>query len=161
MLTHKKQLVFLLDYMNEFIDAWPKKINTFDTWLPSAVKKKKTQRTTQYRIVTKRSKLCRYCQRLFNEKAAPTDPLKKTKDHVVPLSKGGHDKKENRVYCCYECNRWKNNHSLEVWLKLVKRSRSLLTKARSYTAKELNLIIQNIQSVLREIEKIKQQCERI
>ena len=37
-----------------------------------------------------------------------------TKDHVIPISKGGHNTKENIVPACQSCNNKKYNKILEV-----------------------------------------------
>lgn len=40
-----------------------------------------------------------------------------TLDHVVPKSKGGKDKWDNLVTCCYRCNQEKADLSFEEWGK--------------------------------------------
>ena len=42
---------------------------------------------------------------------------KLTKDHVVPISKGGKDNMGNIVPACFDCNRKKNAESLLDWPK--------------------------------------------
>lgn len=56
---------------------------------------------------------CYYCERPFNETRF------KTKDHLIPKSKGGNDTSENLVNCCAHCNHWKDNMLLEEWLDWV------------------------------------------
>ena len=46
---------------------------------------------------------CAYCGCEFDEDTLPT------KDHVIPISKGGHNTKENVVPACQSCNSRKNN----------------------------------------------------
>jgi 5-methylcytosine-specific restriction endonuclease McrA len=41
--------------------------------------------------------------------------IKLTKDHVIPLSKGGTHTKENILPCCPDCNHEKNDRTLEEW----------------------------------------------
>ena len=50
--------------------------------------------------------LCAYCGHVY-----PKHKL--TRDHVVPVSKGGPDEWTNVVTACGTCNRWKDNMSLE------------------------------------------------
>lgn len=49
---------------------------------------------------------CYWC----HEKFKRSGPKKMTRDHVIPLSKGGHHTKENVVAACQECNNHKYNH---------------------------------------------------
>jgi hypothetical protein len=50
--------------------------------------------------------LCAYCGNVFTKKEL-------TRDHIIPVSKGGKDVWENVVTCCYGCNQWKGDKSLE------------------------------------------------
>lgn len=43
------------------------------------------------------AKVCYYCGTPLTEK-------NRTIDHVIPVSRGGSNRKENRVWCCRECN---------------------------------------------------------
>ena len=36
-------------------------------------------------------------------------------DHVVPVSRGGTNDRENLVYCCTSCNLSKHDKTLEEW----------------------------------------------
>ena len=47
---------------------------------------------------------CFYCKKALNRREA-------TLDHVIPVSKGGMDTKENTVMCCKTCNILKSNQS--------------------------------------------------
>ena len=49
---------------------------------------------------------CAYCDIEFEVENMPT------KDHVIPLSKGGHNTKENVVPSCRSCNSKKHNNIL-------------------------------------------------
>ena len=51
---------------------------------------------------------CAYCGCDFNEDNMPT------KDHVIPISKGGDNIKENIVPACRGCNSKKNNKILNI-----------------------------------------------
>lgn len=52
------------------------------------------------------SYLCMYCARAFAPSAL-------TRDHIIPLSRGGGDRWENVVAACRRCNQHKANHLLE------------------------------------------------
>lgn len=57
--------------------------------------------------------LCLYCGRAF-----PKNEL--TRDHIVPVSRGGKDRWENVVTACRRCNQHKGNRLLEeVGLELI------------------------------------------
>ncbi len=58
---------------------------------------------------------CHYCGIKVDENNA-------TLDHVIPISKGGNNSKENLVACCFECNSIKSGKTLEeVAVKLLER----------------------------------------
>ncbi len=59
------------------------------------------------------SHTCMYCANRF-----PASQL--TRDHIVPISRGGRDRWENVVAACRRCNQHKANHLLEeITLELV------------------------------------------
>lgn len=63
---------------------------------------------------------CAYCEReIFNGLSAPSKRVLKTKDHIIPISKGGKNYFENKVDCCYQCNSIKSNLSLTEFIKVV------------------------------------------
>lgn len=60
---------------------------------------------------------CTYCDR---ETAKPcavrrNDPLTRTRDHVIPLSKGGTNTASNRVISCLRCNSLKGDMMPDEW----------------------------------------------
>lgn len=134
--------------MDAFIDAWPNKIKPFDSWVDS-VYDKTVSRGRHQMEVTNRSR-CRYCRRQFDDNAP------KTKDHIVPVSKFGLDKKENRVPCCFDCNQWKDNKTLEDWLKELQKIIKKEKKIRPpYNKNLIGLMIGSVKKVMDEIEKNK------
>lgn len=144
-LTPERTLNFLSRYMNEWIDAYPKKIKPFDNWIDQYVEKKK--KVAEKEMLNKRKLFCRYCRRPFDEE------IIKTKDHVVPLSRGGLNTKENRVPCCWDCNQWKKDFQLDKWLKDVKR---VLKKGKvklPYTEPVLAYMIHAINRQLNEAKR--------
>ena len=52
--------------------------------------------------------ICLYCGDRFNHSDL-------TRDHVMPMSKGGADSWENVVTACFRCNNLKGNKTLEEW----------------------------------------------
>lgn len=51
---------------------------------------------------------CRYCGVLVIE-SGPNIPHKATVDHILPVSKGGKNNRENLVTACCKCNSHKGN----------------------------------------------------
>ena len=58
---------------------------------------------------------CSYCRRSFSEEVAH---LKRTKDHFMPISRGGNNA-ENILQACQECNCWKADKMPDFWLSGV------------------------------------------
>jgi hypothetical protein len=49
---------------------------------------------------------CWYCGRWMPETPAhPAEPVRRTREHLLPLSRGGDNSPENIVYACLRCNR--------------------------------------------------------
>lgn len=137
-LTPERTLRYLSKYMDEWIDAYPKKIKPFDNWIDQYFETRK--KVAEKEIVKRHKKHCRYCRTEFDEIAL------RTKDHVVPLSRGGLNTKENKVYACTHCNSWKADYSLENWLKDVKRVLKKNKIREPYNASKLGYMISAIQN---------------
>jgi len=137
-LSHERTLRYLSKYMGEWIDAYPKKIKPFDNWIDQYFETKK--KNAEKEIVSKFKKYCRYCKTPFDEITI------RTKDHVVPLSRGGLNSKENKVFACKDCNGWKADYSLESWLKDVKRVLKKNKIREPYTVAKLGFMIAAIQT---------------
>ena len=56
---------------------------------------------------------CYYCRDSLNDK-------NRTRDHIIPKSKGGLLSNGNKVFACRTCNKWKGDYTLEEWLEKVK-----------------------------------------
>ena len=54
---------------------------------------------------------CFYCGEQMNY--IPGDPLHQTVDHVIPLSRGGSNFWQNKVWACSDCNYIKGDMTLE------------------------------------------------
>lgn len=143
-ISPERKLRFLSEYIIAMVDGWPKKQKPFDIWLES---------TLDQRISTGEKKereyfihICRYCKQPFES----TDiDLRKTKDHIIPLSKGGLDVKENRVPCCHNCNQWKDDKTPDEWLKEVRTWAKRQVDNPKYTVAQIGLMVSNILSVVK------------
>jgi len=51
--------------------------------------------------------ICRYCGKPFTDGHI---------DHIIPVSRGGTNDRENLVYCCAPCNLRKHDKNLDDWL---------------------------------------------
>lgn len=148
-LSYNRKLRFLQQYMDEWIDAYPKKIKPFESWLESLLDKR-AHKGNKAHIETIK-KVCRYCRRNFLENF-----IDKTKDHIIPVSKGGLNIKENKVPCCYDCNQWKKDKMPEDWLKelqaIIKKEKRIKLP---YDKNMVGLMIGNLKSVINLIQKSK------
>jgi 5-methylcytosine-specific restriction endonuclease McrA len=57
---------------------------------------------------------CFYCERTLNDRRTQrrhdrNKNLDFTTDHKTPLARGGSDRRENRVPCCFRCNNLKGD----------------------------------------------------
>lgn len=69
------------------------------------------------RDVGKYNMNCVYCGRetFPGSRLRINHPQTRTRDHVIPLSRGGLDTKENRVIACLRCNNIKGNMMPDEW----------------------------------------------
>lgn len=85
---------------------------------------------------------CCYCERIFDDK------LIRTKEHIVPKSKGGKNNLNNLIFACYECNNLRNNMNFiefKNYIKLIlENNKSIKLKSYSYNRIDLNKIYNNI-----------------
>jgi 5-methylcytosine-specific restriction endonuclease McrA len=144
-LTPERTLTYLGKYMNEWIEAYPNKIKPFDNWIDQYFETKK--KLADKSLMNSHKRFCKYCRNEFDETTI------KTKDHVVPLSRGGLNTKENRVFACYDCNQWKADYSLEQWLKDVRRVLKKNKIKEPYTVAKLGYMISAIQTQMNIIKK--------
>jgi 5-methylcytosine-specific restriction endonuclease McrA len=67
-------------------------------------------------LIKKHDFKCYYCK----ERMAKEDsPLKWTRDHIIPLSRGGSDDINNIVPSCKSCNSSKGDKTLEEWERVT------------------------------------------
>lgn len=57
--------------------------------------------------------VCHYCKRKITINEA-------TKDHKIPLSKGGTNSKDNLLLSCWKCNNKKGNMNYEDFINLIR-----------------------------------------
>jgi 5-methylcytosine-specific restriction endonuclease McrA len=66
------------------------------------------------------TKRCFYCEREFGQIPINSNtPLRKTFDHILPVSKGGRFHPFNIIPACNKCNSFKSNLTLEEFEKLI------------------------------------------
>lgn len=88
---------------------------------------------------------CFYCNEGLTDK-------NRTRDHVIPRSKGTHLSRNNKVFACYICNTHKSNYTLQRWkqnLELIpedtKKDRDLyLIKRRDTILKKIDFLLTRI-----------------
>jgi hypothetical protein len=61
-------------------------------------------------------KPCPYCGRTMGGKRGAALRLYPTIDHIVPKSRGGGGRSDNKVFVCVQCNQDKGDKSIETWL---------------------------------------------
>lgn len=108
-----------------------------------------------------RFKRCYYCEteftkvRLLPGEIFGDDFVDRTKDHVIPLSRGGINHPKNLVPACVPCNRAKSNLFLEEFLELLK-----LGKPTHLGKKKIAKIIPNIEKLILTIEPYRHELFR-
>lgn len=65
---------------------------------------------------------CCYCEEDIRYNSyTPHHPNSITVEHLVPRSKGGSNRKENKQPCCKRCNQWRKNKDYNQWIGELKR----------------------------------------
>lgn len=82
---------------------------------------------------------CYYCGRIMTVVGG----TRKTRDHVVPVSRGGVNHKINKVDCCIDCNSLKGSKTLAQLIRVVEKKISKGKKVVNYSEIETNRIIKN------------------
>lgn len=62
---------------------------------------------------------CTYCKREMHNRRLSFDGLLKTRDHYIPLSRGGKNDKANIRMACYRCNSIKGNMMPDLWERFM------------------------------------------
>lgn len=95
------------------------------------------------------NKRCYYCERQFGTiPINGVEPLKKTKDHIHPVSKGGTYHYLNIVNACHKCNSLKGNKTIEEFEQMIDEWIRQGYQTRSGYTRELLLIM------LRKVQKL-------
>lgn len=67
---------------------------------------------------------CAYCKREMKPRSAlqfgRLSGLERTRDHYIPLSRGGKNSKENIKAACYQCNNLKGNMMPDEWERFMR-----------------------------------------
>ncbi len=72
---------------------------------------------------------CIYCNDKFRKrKKSKKHNLYLTRDHIVPISKGGNNDIFNKLHCCSTCNGRKSNMLLEEWEQKLSEKTDLRSK---------------------------------
>ena len=98
---------------------------------------------------------CYYCNEYLND-------LNRTKDHVIPKSKGGKLTKDNKVYACRRCNRSKGDLTIEEWIEKLK-NLPCIPKTKKMFAKKfliLPVLYGIIQTLINEEKWQKEQSQQ-
>lgn len=75
-----------------------------------ALDKKFVPHLTNRALFRRDGHICLYCGEQFKQ-------IDLTRDHIIPMSRGGSDNWENVVTACYRCNNLKGNRTPEEWGK--------------------------------------------
>lgn len=145
-ITPERKLRYLSEYMSHYIDLMPNKAKRFDDWLNSRLDKSANNGIKSHRKQLR--SICRYCGVPFDDYV-----VEKTKDHIIPISKGGLDRNENRTPCCFDCNQWKTDKMPKEWLNelvsLIKNDRKILPP---YNRKTVEKMVGSLRVVIKYLE---------
>lgn len=85
---------------------------------------------------------CNYCERKF------TESNYRTKEHIVPLSKGGNNHFENLIWICNECNNYRGNKDLPYFFNqinnVLNNNRTIKIKIYTYNRQDLQNMVKNL-----------------
>lgn len=122
------------EFYGKVIVDGPKIVGKIDL---TTIKDNKKPKKRKKKFVT-HEKYCCYCERPFSAK------LKPTREHLVPVSKGGSDKQRNIKPACLECNQLRANHSYRVFLLIIRAVKTCIKNKYTYTVEDLERVIKNI-----------------
>jgi hypothetical protein len=151
-MTPETKLLLLKQYMHLRIDQYPKKMVPFDVWLDRQYRQR--LREIEANRKQKEREHCCYCGVAFG--VGTLRGIRKTVDHVVPLSRGGLDIAANRRAACFKCNQWKADKLLSNWLHEIDRAIKKRYKVHPYMPGALERMSKNIKLLDRAISQVKQ-----
>ena len=85
--------------------------------------------------------VCTYC-------GDPIDDYSRTVDHLIPESRGGILAKKNKVPCCKDCNKLKDNMTPEEFVQHLERFVRMLQSAHRKQVDRLKKIRLNTQKII-------------
>lgn len=80
----------------------------------------------------KHGKVCAYCKNPVTTERGNNHPMSPSRDHVIPLSRGGRDSLDNIVMACRWCNNRKGSLDGEEFVAWLEGQASRLDMGRSY-----------------------------
>lgn len=90
---------------------------------------------------------CYYCERKFGYpgkgEGLSATPIKKSKDHIIPVSRGGISAPANYVYACVECNMLKSGRTPDEFAIFLGAAIDKPSGIRGFTKKRLLLMLTN------------------
>lgn len=113
-------------------------------------------KTTTFSIYLNIPGKCYYCERVFTLHSNSNYPLNQNRDHIYPVSRGGHKADRNMVYSCVQCNRFKSNYTPEEFYKILSDLRKSQHGFRHYSNESLLIAIRNTKvlvSLVKEFPK--------
>lgn len=94
---------------------------------------------------------CMYCKRSHDL----THEKHRTRDHIIPSSRGGLNVPENRGYACKECNEWKSYNTPGEWRRIVHLQLISGKKRGSYSTWDLSNILRSLKKVMLYVKQNK------
>lgn len=91
---------------------------------------------------------CYYCEREFSDPKTTTSNLViKTRDHIIPVSRGGNNSAKNRVFACQKCNSAKGNMMPEEFCIILRDTPNQAGIKKQY----IDTVLKNAEALVLEI----------
>lgn len=134
-----EKLERLRGYMDYWVDKWPYFPSPFASYLKKVIGAER--HALEIAEIEKKRNNCFYCNREMDYKI-------RTRDHIIPRSRGGTGLKDNTIYACIYCNRWKRDSDLSTWYSLV--DSALRSPPRHYDKEKIKNIMMSIKRIKKE-----------
>lgn len=103
---------------------------------------------------------CYYCEYTYGVPATKkSEPIYKTIDHIIPLSKGGNNCRYNIIHACNQCNSLKGDRllsefseALERMIGLVKKKINIYKSYKCFCVSRLEVVLKNTDKLIQIIE---------
>jgi len=79
-------------------------------------------------------------------------PLIETKEHIIPLSKGGNNNLLNKTECCKTCNSFRGNLDLSEFKKLIQLGIRRKKFYKNYSIEDYKIIEENIDYLIEYVK---------